>query len=138
MSIYLWIALIVIGVLIILYLIGRKEQMKQGKPKTESKPSTPIQSQSQAPSRAFVIDESMVIEIRQLLNVVDQEARISSSPKSEKWKNCDARLKEIGEGLFNEGGEDLMKFVFDMVYQDKSLRGHYLNDAWDRVGTWWA
>ncbi len=60
--------------------------MKQGIPKTESKPSTPIQSQSQAPSRAFVIDESMVIEIRQLLNVVDPGGPHQLKPQERKME----------------------------------------------------
>jgi len=134
MSFLLWVIIIIVAILVVLMIIGMivsKNEQKSGNVQVSSK-------KEQRPKKEYMIDAAVVKEIRNLLNIVDNEARIRSSPKSEKWLECDRRLREIGEQLYDQGGEDLMKFVFTMVYQDTSLRGHYLNDAWDRVGSWWV
>ena len=83
-----------------------------------------------------IIDSNLIDEILNLLTVIDRKAKISSSLKSEEWLKCDKRLREIGEQLYSEGGESEMKLVFQLVYIDKTLRDHYLSDAWDHVGSW--
>jgi len=106
-------------------------------PAPASTPSVPVRVVAEAASgrKAIVIDEALIDEMVRLMRTVDAEADKSTTP-SETWEACESRLKEIGQQLFDVGGEGLMKTVYSLVYQKGRFPGRYLDGVWDRIGTW--
>jgi hypothetical protein len=89
------------------------------------------------------VDERLVDEIISLLNRIDQiceedyvGATKEGTPLNNEWKKIDSRLYNIGQELYDKGGMNLMRKVYDRVYKKGRLTGRYLERAWDGIGEW--
>jgi DNA-binding transcriptional ArsR family regulator len=89
------------------------------------------------------VDERLVDEIISLLNRIDQicgedysAATKEGTTLNNEWKTIDNRLYSIGQELYDKGGMNLMRKVYDRVYKKGRLTGRYLERAWDGAGEW--
>ena len=75
-------------------------------------------------------------KIDQLFKEDYSSVTTEKTPQWEEWNKYEKRLKEIGQDLYNTGGEDLMNNVYKMVYQRGLFPGRYLEHVWDGIGSW--
>lgn len=80
--------------------------------------------------------ENETEELLDLCYEVDENfLELSYTEAQEAQAKLEVRIKEIGQELFDEGGEHLMREVHGEV-AGRCPFGRYLEGAWDRVGTW--
>ncbi|MFA5788024.1 MAG: hypothetical protein WDA71_13760 [Actinomycetota bacterium] len=71
-----------------------------------------------------------------LCDQVDKAFKTMSHEKAaEKQQEIEARIRRIGQTLYDRGGEALMLEICQRV-ASRSAHGRYLEGAWSGIGTW--
>jgi hypothetical protein len=79
---------------------------------------------------------SRVEELVRLCDEVDRQySTLSYRDAQEAQKKTEAQIREIGQELFDEGGEPLMVRTCQDV-AGRSRHGRYLEGVWNGIGTW--
>lgn len=83
------------------------------------------------------MENSVEIEkLIELCNAVDSAYRKMSKEEAQKnQQHLENEIRDIGQKLYDKGGEKLMLAVHAEV-ASKSSMGRYLEGVWDGIGTW--
>ncbi len=86
--------------------------------------------------------KELVDEIHDLMILTDKISKEDGfteegTPAYHRFRDCEKRLVEIGNALYDKGGMKLMQKIYQRVYEEGGYTGRYLDGVWGGTkGEW--